>query len=426
MKKTPLYKLDLDLYYEKLDNGLEVYIVPKHNINDIYVTYSTKYGSIHNEFIPLGEKKMVKVPDGIAHFLEHKVFEQADGLDVFDFFSQRGSDLNANTSNFKTTYLFSGPDFYEENLNFLMDFVQEPYFNDKNIKKEQGIIEQEINMSNDNPYRKLYEGLYYNSFYKHPIKIPIIGTLKSINSINKEHLYQCYHTFYHPSNMFIVITGNIDPEKTIDIINKNQNKRKVEPSAGIKIKKYDEPDKVVKKSEIIEMDVTVPKAGILFKINFDKLKYLSLKKISNYIIYLCNLKLGTVSLLNEELRDEEIVKDNLNIDVSFVDKYAVLSVIADTDNPKELFKRIRKTLKSIMITEEEWSRFKKIIISNNIRMSDNIFSLNNRIMNDIIKYNEVTINELKDVEEYTIEEMNYVIQNISFENDTTLIINPSK
>jgi predicted Zn-dependent peptidase len=180
MNKIPLYKLDLDLYYEKLDNGLEVYMVPKKNVSNIYTTYSTKYGSIHNEFIPVDEKKMVKFPGGIAHFLEHKVFEQEDGLDVFNFFGERGADVNANTSNFKTTYLFSGPDFFEENLDFLMDYVQKPYFTDENVSKEQGIIEQEIKMGNDRPYNKLYEGIHYNSFVKHPTKYPVIGTVKSV------------------------------------------------------------------------------------------------------------------------------------------------------------------------------------------------------------------------------------------------------
>ncbi|MDD2377253.1 MAG: pitrilysin family protein [Bacilli bacterium] len=426
MRKIPLYKLDLDMYYEKLDNGLEVYIVPKNTINAIYVTYSTKYGSIHNEFVPIGEKKMIKVPDGIAHFLEHKVFEQEDKLDVFDFFGKRGADINANTSNLKTTYLFSGPDFYEENLDFLMDFVQKPYFTDENIKKEQGIIEQEINMVDDRPYGKLYEGIFYNSFIEHPIKIPIIGTLKSVKSITKEHLYQCYNTFYHPSNMFIVVTGNVDPEQTLDIIKKNQNKRNVEEPKKIKLKTYNEPDKVAKKSETIEMDVTIPKACIAFKINIEGMNEIPLRKIANYIGYLCSLKLGSVSVLSEELREKEIIADNLGINLTVIDKHALISVMADTNNAKVLFKRVKETLKNLSVTEEEFARLKKIMISNNLFMSDNIFSINSRIMNDIIKYNEVSTDAIKEIEESTIDEINYVIKNITLDNYTTFIVNPRK
>ena len=136
MKKTPLYNLDINIYEETLDNGLKVFVVPKKDINNIYVTFSTNYGSIQNEFIPINENKMRKFPDGIAHFLEHKVFEQKSGEDPFNFFSKTGSDCNANTSNFKTTYLFVTQEKIKENLNYLLDFVQEPYFTDENVEKE--------------------------------------------------------------------------------------------------------------------------------------------------------------------------------------------------------------------------------------------------------------------------------------------------
>ena len=144
MKKIDIKNLDLNLFYEKLDNGLEVYVIPKENCNNVYATFSTKYGSNIIEFVPIGEKKMIKVPLGIAHFLEHKLFEQKDGIDPFTFYSERGADANANTNQKKTTYLFSGSNFILENLNYLLDYVQEPYFTDKNVEKEKGIITQEI------------------------------------------------------------------------------------------------------------------------------------------------------------------------------------------------------------------------------------------------------------------------------------------
>ena len=140
--KTSLVKMDLDMYYEKLDNGLEVYIVPKDNVNSVYATFSTKFGSINSCFIPYDRTKLTEFPLGIAHFLEHKMFEQKNGIDPFTFYSERGSDANANTSNYKTTYLFSGTGFLNENLNYLLDYVQSPYFTDENVDKEKGIIEQ--------------------------------------------------------------------------------------------------------------------------------------------------------------------------------------------------------------------------------------------------------------------------------------------
>ena len=233
MKKSKLEKLDLSLYTEELDNGLRVFIVPKTDVNGIYATLSTKFGSVYKEFVPLNEKKMVSVPLGVAHFLEHKMFEQKNNIDPFTFYSERGSDANANTSNYKTTYLFSGPNFFDENINYLLDYVQDPYFTDENVEKEKGIIEQEIKMYEDDPYFKMYDGIIYNTFIKHPIKYPIAGTVEDVRKITKEDLYTCYNTFYHPSNMFLVITGNVDPKEAMEVIKINQEKKKFDSKKEI-------------------------------------------------------------------------------------------------------------------------------------------------------------------------------------------------
>ena len=169
MKKINYKNLDLDLFYEKLDNGLEIYILPKNNVNNIYVTFSTKYGSNIIEFKE-NDKKFTKVPLGIAHFLEHKMFEQEDGTDIFSFYSERGADCNANTNNTKTTYLFSGPSFLDENLNLLLDYVQSPYFTDENVEKEKGIITQEIKMYQDMPGNVMYDKIVEKYFQIHPMK----------------------------------------------------------------------------------------------------------------------------------------------------------------------------------------------------------------------------------------------------------------
>ena len=192
MNKNKLVSFDLDIYSKTLDNGLLVNIIPKDNVNNIYVTLSTNYGSIHDEFIPIDSNEYYKVPMGVAHFLEHKVFEQRDGVDPFTLFLSKGADSNANTSNYKTTYLFSGTSNFEKNLNLLLDFVQQPFFTDDNVEKEKGIIEQELKMLNDRPYWHLYEKVLENTFSIHPIKYPVGGTVDTIKKITKEDLYKCY------------------------------------------------------------------------------------------------------------------------------------------------------------------------------------------------------------------------------------------
>ncbi len=290
MKQMKMSNLDLDLFYEKLENGLEVYMIPKKNCNNTYVTYSTKYGSRDYEFVPLGNKKKKKVPLGVAHFLEHKMFEQEDGTDPFAFFSERGADANANTNYTKTTYLFSGTQFLEENLRYLLEYVEAPFFTDDNVEKEKGIIEQEIMMYEDNPYNKAYEGLLYNIFIEDAIKYPIIGTIESVRSITKQDLYECYHTFYHPSNMFVVITGKVEPYEAIKVIQEVESKRALTDAKPVEKKKIKEPVEVEKEYEKRKMTVTIPKLSIGYKIPLAPFKNLSRRKILHYLMMLFDIK----------------------------------------------------------------------------------------------------------------------------------------
>ena len=247
MQSREIVKTDLEVFSEKLDNGLKVYIVPKSDSNNVYVTFTTNYGAYQSEFIPYDNDEMIKVPEGVAHFLEHKLFATEDGTDPFTFFGKSGASSNASTSTYKTTYLFEGMNDFERNLNYLLDFVQEPYFTDENVEEEKGIIIQELKMYQDNPFRMGYEKSLKNTFKTSPIRVPVGGSVSSVSAITKEDLYTCYNTFYHPSNMILVITGSVNPEKTLEIVKNNQEHKKFNAEKEIITKKYDEPDQVFKK-----------------------------------------------------------------------------------------------------------------------------------------------------------------------------------
>ena len=426
MKKIPLSKLDINVYYEKLENGLEVFIAPKDNVNNIYATYSTKYGSNKNDFVPIGKNKMITVPLGISHFLEHQLFTQEDDTDVMSFYSERGADVNANTNKLKTTYLFSGPDFFEENLEFLLDYVEKPYFTDESVNKEKGIIEQEIKMYQDKPYTRLYEGITYNAFHNHSIKYPIIGTVESINKITKEDLYTCYNTFYHPSNMVVVITGNVAPDKTMELIKKHEDKRNLEPAKPIKLKIYEEPDTVCKKSEEINLNVTIPKVCVAFKLNIETIKKVPKDEISTYLQILFSLKLGTTSEFCEKLKEEQLITSFIDTNVVETNKHALVYVTAESKNPQEFIKRVRKELANLNISEEELERKKRAYISGIIYASDKIVRINYKIMADVAKYNKLVTDDVEIIERYNMDEMNEVIKAINLENYTTYIVNPLK
>src|SRR5690554_483381 len=197
--------LNETLYIDELPNGLKVYVLPKKGFQKTYATFSTRYGSIDNHF-KVGDQEEVKVPDGIAHFLEHKMFEEPTG-DIFAQFASQGASANAFTSFDRTAYLFSATEQIHSNIETLLNFVQNPYFTDESVEKEKGIINQEIDMYKDNPDWRCYFGLIESMYQAHPVHIDIAGTNESIMHITKELLYDCYHTFYHPSNMSLFVVG---------------------------------------------------------------------------------------------------------------------------------------------------------------------------------------------------------------------------
>ena len=424
MKINRLEKIDLDIYEETLKNGLKIYIIPKENVNGIYVTFTTKFGSINQEFVPINGDDFVKVPLGIAHFLEHKMFEQKDDVDPFTFYSERGCDANANTSNFKTTYLFSGANSFNENLNFLLDYVQSPYFTDKNVEKEKGIIEQEIKMYKDDPYYRIYDGIVFNSFKCHPIKYPVAGTIEEINKITKEDLYTCYNTFYHPSNMFIVITGNVDPEDTIDLIKINQEKKKYDKFNKIILKEYDEPDEVEKEKEEISMDIEIEKMGIGYKFSFSKSKK-NINDIKNYIGILFDLKFGSTSLLSEKLKQEGLITSDIDITIINTDKHILVILMFESKNVEKVEKLINKELRDLSITIDDLNRKIKVRKSNCIYRSDSIYSLNSKIVSNVINYDKVIYDDYKKIEEINIDTMNKIIKNLNFNNKTVYVIHKS-
>ena len=223
MKKIVMNKIDETIYYEKLENGMDVYLYSKDNWNNNYVTFTTRFGSIYNEFVPIDKDKMIKVPYGVAHFLEHKVFAQEEDPQPETFFASSGTICNAYTTFKNTTYLFSGPNELKKNINYLLDYVQSPYFTEDNVESEKGIITQEIHMCDDNISDVMYEHIRKNVFHNNNFKDSVIGTVQDINKITKDTLYTCYNTFYHPSNMFLVVCGNFKKEEILNAIIENQS-----------------------------------------------------------------------------------------------------------------------------------------------------------------------------------------------------------
>ncbi len=426
MKQMKMNNLDLELFYEKLENGLEVYMIPKKGCKNTYVTYSTKYGSRDCEFVPIGSKSMKKTPGGVAHFLEHKMFEQEDGTDPFVFFSERGADANANTNYTKTTYLYSGTKFFEENLKYLLQYVESPFFTDDNVKKEKGIIEQEIMMYEDSPFTKAYEGVLYNLFVEDPIKYPIIGTVKSVRSITKQDLYDCYQTFYHPSNMFVVITGKVDPYEAIKIIQEVESKRSIQKLEKVEKKVIKEPQRVAKEYEEAKMNVMIPKLTIGYKIPLSPFLKMSKRKILHYLMMLFSIKLGPVSLFQEHVKKEGLMTTDFSFDYIETEDYFVVMLIAETNYPDKLAQLIKQELSNLDLSESDLNRKKKSVISSFLFMSDNIYQLNEKAMNNVIQYGTVNCDDYDEIVSLNIKEYQKMIPNIHLENQSIYVVLPNE
>ena len=225
MKKIEYKLLNETLYYDTLENGLQLFFIPKPGFTKYYVGFSTKYGSSTNVFIPHGKSDYLNAPYGVAHFLEHELFEKEDE-DVSKVFSNYGIESNAYTSYVETCYFITGSSNFEIGIPYLLDSIQNPYFNDKKIKKEQGIIIEEIKMVLDSPSDKLYNVLMNNMYSKHSRKEEIAGTPASVNKITKEILYDTYNTFYNPSNMTLIIVGDFTDDYIYNLVNSNQRSKK--------------------------------------------------------------------------------------------------------------------------------------------------------------------------------------------------------
>ena len=422
MKKINIAKIDEEIFYDKLDNGLEVFFYPRENCQNVYATLTTKFGSIYKSFVPIGKTKFLTVPDGIAHFLEHKIFAQEDGEDVALFFEKSGTSYNAHTSLKSTTYEVSGPNNMIQNILFLLDYVQSPYFTLENVEMEKGIIKEEINMCNDNPWNILYDKIRYNTFKEDPIRYSISGSTSDIDKINKELLYECYNTFYHPSNMFLVVTGNFDKEQLLKCIKENQDKKNFREYKEVKLKKIKEPNSVYKKDEIVICNTNIPKFSYNIKVPIDNIKDISKRKLMLYLYIVMNILFDETSEFSFKLKEEKIITNNIDFDMLNTDKHILISLINETFNYEVLKNRIEEVLKDFVVCEKAFDRKKKVLISNELFGYDSIVVINNIITDNILFDGKIENDIISIIESLNMDELNKILKMIDFTNVSTVVV----
>jgi predicted Zn-dependent peptidase len=371
MKKIEHRQIAETLYHEKLPNGLAVYLLPKPDFHKTFATLTTKYGSIDNHFqVAGGEKK--RVPDGVAHFLEHKMFEQASGEDVFQAFARQGASSNAFTTFTRTAYLFSCTENVEKNVSTLLNFVQSPYFTEQSVEKERGIIGQEIRMYDDNPDWRSYVGLIEALYQQHPVHIEIIGTTESIARIGKETLYDCYNTFYHPSNMLLFLVGPFQPEQMIALIRTNQADKKFAAQSEIKRFFVEEPDGVAAQRKEIELSVGIPKCLFGFKegkaaVGKEGDAFLQQELVTEIVF---EFLVGTGSELYQSLYDDGLIDEGFGYSYSLEKSYGFSVLGGDTLEPERLLARWQQEIPLLVekgISPDSFARIRKKKIGSLLR-----------------------------------------------------------
>jgi predicted Zn-dependent peptidase len=315
-------------------SGLDILLAPMKNFVQTVAMFGTNYGSVNNCFKTDEDEDFVTVPAGIAHYLEHKLFENED-TDVFELYAKTGADGNAMTGFESTAYLFVCTENYAQSLRILLDFVQKPYFTEENVAKEQGIIAQEIKMTMDLPKRKCFFNMLNAMFHNHPVKYDIAGTVESISEITPELLYKCYNAFYNLHNMVLTVAGNLDEDEVISICDEC-----LKPCEDKKldVKFPDEPVAVAKRSIEEHFDVGVP----IFSIGFKCAPYTNdvIVKKEVEADLLLSLLADKMSALHKQLTDEGLITTELGKEVFDGKGYFTLVLSGESENPEAVLERV--------------------------------------------------------------------------------------
>ncbi len=403
-------------YIEKLENGLTIIIVPKENIKKKYVIWGTHFGSIDNRFIVPQTQEEVSVPDGVAHFLEHKMFEQENGVNSLDALMALGVDANAYTTNNHTAYLFETTNNFYPALDELMDYVQHPYFTDENVEKEKGIIGQEIGMYDDDPGWQLYMNALDCMYKQNAVKIDIAGTVESISKIDKDVLYKCYNTFYNPSNMVMVVCGDFKPEEIL-----NEIKSRLVPK-----EEQGEIKRIYPKSETglnkKFKETTMPVSKPIFLIGFKDENFED-DKVKRHIAIeiIMNMLVGKSSKLYQKLYGENLLLSAPDTDYEFTDNYAHAMITGQSKEPEKVKEELLKEISNLKenFNKEDFERIKKKVYGDYVAEYNSVSDIARMFLSDyfkginsfdyIEKYNTVTAEYTKQVLQELFDEKNMIL-----------------
>ena len=418
-----------ETYYKcTLPNGLKVILFPKTLIKRSYAMLTVKYGSIHQEFKINESDEIISTPAGVAHFLEHKMFEMPNNVDASNLFAELGADVNAYTSHENTSYYFSTVMNFEKSLELLLDFVQTPYFIEESVEGEKRIIEQEIMSSLDKPSSVCYHGILKNLYEKNKVIDDIGGTKESINLINKDTLQMCYNTFYHPSNMFLVIAGNFDLEKTLDLIKTNQANKDFNPYLNPEVINYYETNKVYKEYDSFVMDVNISSVSVGLKLDLSKNSPQEILKIAVLFDFILEERFDYASENYQKWLREKIIDYTFTFNFSLCKTHAYITVDGQAPDPNIFIDVIRKELlniPNIAFSEERFNNFIRSHIAYQIRKFNSVEAIANALNDEAIDGTDL-FDKLTTLQNLKLEDLKEVYKYFDKESISSFVVMPKE
>jgi predicted Zn-dependent peptidase len=361
-------------------SGLPIYVFPK-KMTNTYALFATKYGSLDTTFAT-GDEKPVTVPDGIAHFLEHKLFEAPDGSDAFARFSALGVDSNAYTDYGKTASLYACTENVEAALEELLRFVTEPHFTEESVKRERGIIAEEIREDEDSPWECAYQNLLKALYHKNPVRVSIGGTVKSIQKITPKLLYECYNTFYRLDNMALVVCGNITPEEVVAVADRVLP-TSYEAKEPIRRISPEEPSSVRRARASAKMQVAKPIFNIGIKDNTLPKEPEERLRRDLCITLLNEILFSQAGPFYAELFEAGLISPSFSFGYSSTERFAFTCISGDSQNPEAVYNHLIEYLEGVKkkgLLEEDFERCRRVMYSDEIRAYDSTDEIANRLL----------------------------------------------
>lgn len=425
MKEIKSKKFKEVIYYDECNNGLGIYMWVNEKVSNYYATLNVRYGSCDIKFKIKNENEEKKVPNGIAHFLEHINFNESDNETANDYFDKKGTSTNAFTTFNYTSYEIYGSQDLKGDIVHLLDFVQKKVITDEIVEKEKGIILEEVRMGKNSPGHELYFETN-KAIYKNDNKrFLITGEENDVKKITSKDLNLVYDTFYQPSNMFIVVTGNFNPYEISALIKENQANKKFPKEVSYKLIKDLEVEEVNKNLTKIYNNIEIPKLNLVYKMNRKKFKEYSDLYLRCYLNMILNANFGPTSNLKEDLMEKELITylgGSVDVDKDVI----IFKISCETKYPEELINILKEAMNNLSITEDRLTRRIKCAIANKIAGFDDIEAMNSEIQNNVIYYKKVYADYNDIYKNININDALKIIKKINLKNEAIILMLPEK